>query len=446
MASIPNPYQAASPIGQAISNLGSAIFSGPSPIEQEQMRLQGDLMRAQTGGANAKARQAEAQHQAQTGIASLIGQVPAMRAATAAPVADPGVAGPARAQAATAADGVRTDARQYISDLPNQLAAQGAAFVDSPKSLGDLFLFSAANDPNYTDNDVIRAQAGQGGTIGVNDAVSLGGQDRLRAANQANDMALQDAKPASPTASIQEYEFARSQGYAGTFQDFKLERARAGASQVNVGQSAYGTIPQGYQLVKDEAGALSMSPIPGGPAAAEAAAVAAKADAAQQQREVYADIVTTDADRIADAISSAHLPTTGLGGSLLSNMPSTAAHNISTMLGTIRSNIGFDRLQEMRSNSPTGGALGPVSDFENKLLQATMGSLEQSQTRDQFLFNLNRVKQIYSKIINEGIQPGDPITNEAAAGAPAAPNSPPGNAPAEVGAVPPPPPGFEVIQ
>jgi hypothetical protein len=199
MASIPNPYQAASPIGQAISNLGSAIFSGPSPIEQEQMRLQGDLMRAQTGSAEAKARQAKAQRQAQTGIAQLIGQVPAMRAATAAPVADPGVAGPARAQAATMAKGVRGDARQYISDLPNQLAAQGAAFVDSPKSLGDLFLFSAANDPNYTDNDVIRAQAGQGGTIGVNDAVSLAGQDRVRAANQANDMAMQDAKPITET-------------------------------------------------------------------------------------------------------------------------------------------------------------------------------------------------------------------------------------------------------
>jgi hypothetical protein len=46
-------------------------------------------------------------------------------------------------------------------------------------------------------------------------------------------------------------------------------------------------------------------------------------------------------------------------------------------LETIKANIGFDKLQAMREASPTGGALGAISDMENKLLQAVQGALDQ---------------------------------------------------------------------
>jgi hypothetical protein len=47
----------------------------------------------------------------------------------------------------------------------------------------------------------------------------------------------------------------------------------------------------------------------------------------------------------------------------------------------------------MRNNSPTGGALGQVSEFENRLLQAVWGALEQSQSPSQFNENLDLVKK-----------------------------------------------------
>lgn len=64
------------------------------------------------------------------------------------------------------------------------------------------------------------------------------------------------------------------------------------------------------------------------------------------------------------------------GASMAANVAGTAAYDLESILTTIRARIGFDKLQEMRQNSPTGGALGQVSDFENRLLQATEGNLQ----------------------------------------------------------------------
>src|SRR5690606_3574220 len=76
------------------------------------------------------------------------------------------------------------------------------------------------------------------------------------------------------------------------------------------------------------------------------------------------------------------------------------ARNLDALLTTVKANVGFDRLQAMREASPTGGALGAVSDFENRQLQATLGNLEQSQTPDQLKYNLQRFKDTYLDIIH----------------------------------------------
>ena len=79
------------------------------------------------------------------------------------------------------------------------------------------------------------------------------------------------------------------------------------------------------------------------------------------------------------------------------------------LLDTVEANIGFDKLQQMRAASPTGGALGQVSERENKLLQATYGSLSQSQSEEQFKRNLRRLRETYLDTIHgEGQGPGRP--------------------------------------
>jgi hypothetical protein len=85
--------------------------------------------------------------------------------------------------------------------------------------------------------------------------------------------------------------------------------------------------------------------------------------------------------------------TTGFIGSQLSKIPGTPAYDLSQTLDTLLASAGFETLQEMRNNSPTGGALGSVTERELALLQATWGSLQQSQSKEQFEANLDRFNQ-----------------------------------------------------
>ena len=97
---------------------------------------------------------------------------------------------------------------------------------------------------------------------------------------------------------------------------------------------------------------------------------------------------------VEDAINKAIAQTSGITagyGSWLKSLPATDALTLSGYLDTIKANVGFDKLQQMREDSPTGGALGQVSDFENKMLQAVKGSLEQKLSPSQLKANLNIV-------------------------------------------------------
>lgn len=97
-------------------------------------------------------------------------------------------------------------------------------------------------------------------------------------------------------------------------------------------------------------------------------------------------------DTIDEALKNIDWTTAGFVGGMASNIQGTAAYDLGEMLNTIKANIGFDKLQAMRDASPTGGALGQVSEFENRLLQSVRGSLQQGQSPAQLKKNLERVK------------------------------------------------------
>jgi len=87
-------------------------------------------------------------------------------------------------------------------------------------------------------------------------------------------------------------------------------------------------------------------------------------------------------------------------GAYLKNIPMTQALALNNTLKTIRSNIGFDKLQRMRELSPTGGALGAVSNLELESLQNVFGSLEQSQSDEDLKYNLGLLRFVYNDIIH----------------------------------------------
>ena len=120
--------------------------------------------------------------------------------------------------------------------------------------------------------------------------------------------------------------------------------------------------------------------------------------------------------KIDTAISEIGPLTTGIGGALLKNVPATSAKNLNETLKTVKANIGFDTLQGLRESSKSGGALGPVSDRENELLQTARGSLDQKQSDDQLISNLKDLRKHYSNVIliSES-KTGDPEADSAIA-------------------------------
>jgi len=94
-------------------------------------------------------------------------------------------------------------------------------------------------------------------------------------------------------------------------------------------------------------------------------------------------------------------PHTAGVGAWMKIIPATPQKTLHELLNTIRANIGFDALQEMRANSPTGGALGQVSEMENKLLQSVQGSLSQELSPSELAENLKTIKQNYAEMLKE---------------------------------------------
>lgn len=70
---------------------------------------------------------------------------------------------------------------------------------------------------------------------------------------------------------------------------------------------------------------------------------------------------------------------------------STKAGTLESYLTTLQANVGFGELQAMREASPTGGALGQVSEREIAFLQALLGDIEQSRDPQILMYNLERL-------------------------------------------------------
>lgn len=122
-----------------------------------------------------------------------------------------------------------------------------------------------------------------------------------------------------------------------------------------------------------------------------------KEEMSKQQAMERAALVSSDLDR---AMNLAGTMTTGFLGARTKGIEGTESYDLAQVLDGIKSNIGFAELNAMRQSSPTGAALGNVTERELELLQRTVGSLEQQQSKEQFLYNTKRTKVLFDSIVN----------------------------------------------
>ena len=151
----------------------------------------------------------------------------------------------------------------------------------------------------------------------------------------------------------------------------------------------YGKAPPGYRW-KDDGTAEA---IPGGPADIKAGEAGAKAQGRKDAAALAANNVRS---AVSDAKKLVGINTTG-PGSILSKVPGTDARDLQAKLDTVKANLGFDRLQQMREMSPTGGALGAVAVQELIALQSTVASLDQAQSAKELKKSLEKIEGHYNK-------------------------------------------------
>jgi len=210
------------------------------------------------------------------------------------------------------------------------------------------------------------------------------------------------------TAGMQNYQFLLAKGMDP---QTAMERAFGGGPNIQVGSGIERV--GDYILVPDpnsETG-VKMELIPNSETdraqTAAAEAEVARLGTAETQEENKESVVSGGIDNLVSMIDQGgifNLPEAGIVGNVLGSLGvNQQAVDFRNELATIQANIAFDRLQQMRNASKTGGALGAVSERELDLLMNAYGNLNQSTSPDLLRRNLLSIKRIMTKIENDPV-------------------------------------------
>ena len=180
-----------------------------------------------------------------------------------------------------------------------------------------------------------------------------------------------------------EKQFVRSQ-IAKNLADARQKQAVGAAGAAGLPKP-----PAGYRWKADLSG---VEPIPGSPQAQ-------KLEAQKEIGKLYSNILVQDANRALEILESVPWSTGSWFGKL-KHVPGSAAYELDQLLQSVRSNVSFEKLQAMRAASPTGGALGNVSNQELAMLEAAVGTLRTDVPTHILADNLKRVINLQLDIIH----------------------------------------------
>ena len=128
-----------------------------------------------------------------------------------------------------------------------------------------------------------------------------------------------------------------------------------------------------------------------------------KAEKKQRQEELgrtSADGMLEDISMIRKLAADSTLPVFGPGGLAPRNVPGTNAYNANQLLESLKGRIAFESLQRMRAASPTGAALGAVSNHEQEMLKNSVAALNPNMSPEQIERSLQRIEGMYLDVIH----------------------------------------------
>ena len=191
----------------------------------------------------------------------------------------------------------------------------------------------------------------------------------------------QVTKATELTASQKDYFLAKKEGFEGTFMDFKQAISGVGPKEE-------------LEMEKLKVQIADLQE--------RKQARSEKKQELKQIKEKKTKGLVSGIDNLVGEIDKAITRTetsetaTGIPGAVTATIPGSPSYNLRRNITTIKANIGFDRLQAMRDASPTGGALGNVSEREIDALQSTIAALDPNMGDAELIEALNKVKNHYN--------------------------------------------------
>lgn len=123
-------------------------------------------------------------------------------------------------------------------------------------------------------------------------------------------------------------------------------------------------------------------------------------DRAARQQRAQSQLSTIDRtiSAVDDALGLVGWSTAGIAGAaqrqyLPGGGAGTDARSLAAVIDTIKANLSFQELARMRAESPTGGALGSITERELDLLGATIANLDPNQSAPQLRSQLEKVRE-----------------------------------------------------
>ena len=175
--------------------------------------------------------------------------------------------------------------------------------------------------------------------------------------------------------------------------NLKTESIQGGHLQIARENQQRGTIPSGYRMSAD---GKNLEAIPGGPTTVPLAPKELQAREAKYPMATQAvKTVESKADKLIADIETLknHPGLDSITGTVYGRTPSVTSEGrqAQALYDSIIARGGFQELAAMRAASPTGGALGNVSNQEGQQLKDAFGALNRTQDAADLRTQLGRV-------------------------------------------------------
>jgi hypothetical protein len=215
-----------------------------------------------------------------------------------------------------------------------------------------------------------------------------------------------------------------------TMEEYLTNVKRAPGVSVNVGTdgTTYPKPAEGYDYLRyppghPQAGKVQIGPdgkpvqykIEGGPAPAEARKT--EAGAAEAERKNEEALRKENKAKIQQVMAANNIGAAAMGALGIVNVPGVTGfgsdirriiapggdpvRNYDSFVKSIDANTAIAALQQMREASSTGGALGNVTDFENRMLASTIANLRHDVSPDVAEKNLIRINAMFQTMLEQ---------------------------------------------